>query len=540
MNTLMQHLKRLQEINADFSNTDTVALLKNIEDEISKAKVYVPFIGRFSTGKSALINSLLGVSLLPEDITPETAISTEIKYTRDASYCVYIMEDGAELVAPIQRVREEKPAGAKYMQVFLGDDILKENHFLRDIPDVVIVDFPGFESGFIEHDKAIFDYIGKSMAYILTFAADDANLTKSMQDTLADLKLAKMPVCVAITKSDKKAPDSDVAIRNLRSKVQELVGKSDIQLYETSSYDKSGVDTFKGYFKKLQDNAPAIIRNKYISTIQTQAEQLLSFLSAYKNNLNLSESELKEKKQALERDYATLFKQVDLEKDKFQQDCLHCQRDILDDVRNYLHMSTDRFARAAKNRGDVDSQIKRGITSTVTQSLQSRFAPLVDKYKSNMELAINVESIGGIHITLAKEGEGISSEDVATVITTVGNFFLKTTSWWISLVAPIINILKKLFSSHSNEEELESIKDQLRGDIYPQVLEGINSELGRLIDSQIRQVNESIEGNIQQQKEGLEKAIADAETKLHEEEHKKEEWLHKINQATAEAEGMIK
>ena len=48
--------------------------------EIKEFKVTTPIIGRFSTGKSSMINAFLEERLLKTDIMPETAIPTEIIY----------------------------------------------------------------------------------------------------------------------------------------------------------------------------------------------------------------------------------------------------------------------------------------------------------------------------------------------------------------------------------------------------------------------------------------------------------------------------
>ena len=49
-------------------------------DSIDDFKVTSPLVGRFSTGKSSLLNGLLGKKYLSENTLPETSIPTEIMY----------------------------------------------------------------------------------------------------------------------------------------------------------------------------------------------------------------------------------------------------------------------------------------------------------------------------------------------------------------------------------------------------------------------------------------------------------------------------
>ena len=55
--------------------------IKCLFSEIEDFKLKVIFVGSFSAGKSALINSMLGRELLEEGQRPETAIASELVYS---------------------------------------------------------------------------------------------------------------------------------------------------------------------------------------------------------------------------------------------------------------------------------------------------------------------------------------------------------------------------------------------------------------------------------------------------------------------------
>ncbi len=42
-------------------------------------KIIIPFVGAFSSGKSSLINALLGEDILSTDIAPETVLPVELR-----------------------------------------------------------------------------------------------------------------------------------------------------------------------------------------------------------------------------------------------------------------------------------------------------------------------------------------------------------------------------------------------------------------------------------------------------------------------------
>ena len=189
MEKVRKALEELKKINAAYG-ISTENILR-MQEEIQDAKVCTPVIGKFSSGKSALVNTILGYSrkMLKEDITPETAIPTEIVYTElDEMFMIFLNDDTC-MNKPIEDFREYE-ADAKTVK---NVRVMLKNNNLERIPDVMLVDMPGFESGFEIHNKAIDDYLPQSLAYIVTFPADDMIVRSSIGEILKELCLHDMP-----------------------------------------------------------------------------------------------------------------------------------------------------------------------------------------------------------------------------------------------------------------------------------------------------------------------------------------------------------
>ncbi|GBD39010.1 Bacterial dynamin-like protein [bacterium HR37] len=103
----------------------------------------VVFIGEFSTGKSSIINALLGKKLLPEGITPTTDKVTVIRYGEEAKECE---EEGKHVIS-------------------VQDDRLK---------GFLIVDTPGTNVTLEEHEKIVREFIPRADIVFFVIGAERA------------------------------------------------------------------------------------------------------------------------------------------------------------------------------------------------------------------------------------------------------------------------------------------------------------------------------------------------------------------------------
>lgn len=242
MEKIVSAIEELLQINNAYElPTEELLALSN---KTREAKVCTPIIGKFSSGKSALVNTLLGYRrrILREDITPETAVPAELVYNEEDEVTL-IGNDGSTQQLSVEEYRsyEADAATIKCARIQL------RNSFLSEIPDVMLVDMPGFESGFEIHNRAIDDYLPQSLAYIIAFPADDLIVRSSVGSILKELCLHDMPLCIVITKWDKKGPDVEETLAKMKQSLKRYIGERQVRYCRTTSQGKD-VEELEEFF----------------------------------------------------------------------------------------------------------------------------------------------------------------------------------------------------------------------------------------------------------------------------------------------------
>ena len=77
---LQGRLRQLSKHNYVSQHADLLEKVTALEDNIRQDRYKILVLGEFKRGKSTLVNALLGRSILPMDVLPETATLNEIVY----------------------------------------------------------------------------------------------------------------------------------------------------------------------------------------------------------------------------------------------------------------------------------------------------------------------------------------------------------------------------------------------------------------------------------------------------------------------------
>lgn len=521
---IIKSLQEIQNMNSYYSlsNESLEATLQEIHD----AKVCIPIIGKFSSGKSALLNTVLGYSknkkILKEDITPETAVPTEIIYGDIEDEFYVVANDGTykQLTSEEYRNTEVDADSVERTRIIL------KNSFLEQIPDLMLVDMPGFESGYEVHNRAIDNYVSRSLVYIIAFPADDMVVRTSVGNTLKELCLHDMPICVVITKYDKSNDEFDATFTALKESIKRFIGNREVCYCKTSSFT-SDAEELKEFLIKVQEESQIILANKFRNNVLSAADTTENYLTALLKNSEMSESELVEQENRLNSQLDEMNDKFVKEKENFDNAIVDCISEIKADVQVELSAHESEFVAMLMNKQDINERVNLVVRSAVTTSLQKRFVAKLDKYIKKVADCINKDTVENIRVSFNFDVGEISKNIVSIALKAVAAIIICG-----PILGPIIALILAWFSKSSAEKKREEAKNQIRQklyELYPRVL----SEVGRAVEiaviKQVNLINETIETEIEHQRNVLQQAIDDLRKKKAEETERKNDLMGNIN-----------
>lgn len=203
------------------------------------SELLVPFIGAFSSGKSSLINALLGEALLSTDITPETALPIELRAGSQRIFNA-CWPDGRREAIP-----EPQFLSADFAELANADGWIEaEISHLQDWPKLVLVDLPGWSSGESTHERHVDEYLfrlsqshlDKNTLFVLVIGADEGTLRDNVRERLQQIDLGGASYLLVLSKADKRTPnDQQTVLEHLREAVTATMGKPPRQVLLTSA-----------------------------------------------------------------------------------------------------------------------------------------------------------------------------------------------------------------------------------------------------------------------------------------------------------------
>lgn len=519
---LSKYVDTLRQCEIELRILDNVdSLLSDLKDllmNIQNFEFIIPIIGDFSSGKSSLINAFLGENLLAVGITPETAFPTELRYSQQ-EYIEAINGNNVVTKYGVNKIKELKNIAQDISLV----RIYKNNPKLREILPFIIVDMPGFESPYDTQNKAIMDYLDRSVHFIFLISAEGSTLTAKSLRVISDILNYEKGITFILSKSDLK---TEKDLEKITSYFKEqLNDRFDIDC-ELKQINFHQSDKFFHILKDL--DAEKIFRNIYIGTFK-------KFLFDVNNILNIKISSLEkdfvelenfmkslnDRKTELLNKRDELLSQIET---KYQNKYLQ----IFNKISSELYRNADYLVEVYRKSGEKNfyNELEDIVRSILIYEFKLLFDDILNDItedllfelrKSNIDFDIFLgedflisfeNNVKNIRIPIKTDLKNKNFDVVQNLASLISIIISKIISKLpLILFDLIISILKKIFEKAEIKnkiinEIIPTIKNNLRDKIKIIYLQQI-SEIIDHIHQQFRDILNKIDETIKREKENM-------------------------------------
>lgn len=364
----------------EISDNHTLEKLK--EDTLAKREyvhnfdVKVMFVGRFSAGKTALINRLIDRdALLKEDTLPQTAIATEIKYAD---------EDNLKIVYCNGKTENTGIETTEFNGEVDHIEYGLNTHTLKELSDFTIVDTPGFDSGIERHNNALKGYIGFGSCYVLVISIESGTVDKSTIKFLSEIEGYSEKRVVLLNKTDKIAPDD---VERIREHMKDMFESYDIEcdVVCVSKFDKDVVKKITEEI--LQFDAQSAFDTKARETIRLHISEMIYILTnqqKYLKKISTFDKDREIKK--LNDEKQRLINSIDEKEAELTENLPNVINDIMQEAKIVLHACTDKVVGALQAGGNGEA-----VQAIVIEELRPLLIDYVREYTCDeLDAVVNV------------------------------------------------------------------------------------------------------------------------------------------------------
>ncbi|MBE6099655.1 MAG: hypothetical protein E7197_06320 [Anaerovibrio sp.] len=242
--------------------------IKELMHDIQRDYYTVVVLGEFKRGKSTFVNALLGESLLPMDILPETATINAIMYKDNPTVQVLYQDGEVEQGEPSQEylkkfsARQDGNAAekVKYIKIGYPSSLLKNR--------VILVDTPGVSDMDEQRCDVTYEFIPKANAVIFLLDANSP-LKKTEKDFIEERLLPQgvNNILFLLNKYDSVDEEED---DDLLETTQQRLSKAferDIPVYPVSA---------RWALEGLEQGNSELIEASQIMEVRKRLEDMLS------------------------------------------------------------------------------------------------------------------------------------------------------------------------------------------------------------------------------------------------------------------------
>ena len=502
-------------------------------DSLDKFQVTTPLIGEFSTGKSSLINAMLGSDYLGINLLPETSVPAEICYGDKERAVIQEVDKNAETTRAkemsLAEFKDSKlsASNVKKVQIFVNND------FLRTVSTVKLVDMPGFNSGLELHNRAIDEYMPESLAYIITFSARDPAIPADMATFLRELKLHDAPVYLLITKSKSVLPkELDQCVARIREDAKKYLGLKDVNISCTNAKGKPediNAEPLREILSEIEGKSQSIFEQEATRKLKKYASELAIYLETSIREVNATPSEIEAQEAACARQLARLQEKIGAAREDFSSQIDASLSNFRARLTDALNTESSALENMIMNGSDVKDKITMIVRENAIVCMKEDFSSRLKRYVERIAEAVKLDLSVDTNLQLNAEQLQIDSaikdtikKSLPVILSAIG---IAVGGPVGAVIGAVVGLVADIFFAKKQQNEKRRMAREKVCEIIPSVTEKAVSVVGEKIREQVDNIGAQIDEDVSQKIAMQEKALADLKERHAEETADKEKRL---------------
>lgn len=499
--------------------------LSEISKKIGDYRLKVLFVGGFSAGKSALINTLMGRELLKEGQRPETDIAGEILFDSD-EYIEAVSNNGNDRYEFADKENIDKN---KYSYLIWHVNCPE----IKKLGDCTIVDMPGFNSGISDHNKAILQYAEQGSAYILVIDCEEGTIKQNMSNFVKEIKNYDSNMAIVVSKTDIKPPEDVEKVKNNIAENAQMLFYDNVNIITASKFDAETTRDNLSELIRSFDNE-SICYQEFKPKVYDVAMKCINAMEVYRKSVSFDTEQIDEDIRKHENASKELAKTLEKEKSKLERHFRDSVApSIIADASNALYSQSDALATAMKSGGNAFSMSVNNILRPVLLTSTKQYVEQsFENFIANIDLTPvdiagtlgNVtNSVNNVKEASNKLLETIKSDDFNKVYKTILTTLSVATSVvapWLELILIFLPEIFKIFGGNSEERQLKNKVNEVIPQIIQKLTPEIENSLVQMKEDMLEEVEKQFEERMANEVEMLEKIKSEKQARTAEYEQK--------------------
>lgn len=364
--TIEEKFKKLIDIAEYLNDSSTKILLRKWENEYINGKREVGFVGRFSAGKSSLLNALLGWGdILPSALVETTASITKISFSENTGVFV-TYQNGISEEIPLEKVKELSHITTKNSENKLDNiDIYFPSKLLEN--GLVLIDSPGTDTVLNEHIQLAQEIMEGSLMIVYVMNGAPTAYDIALMKNLINNHVALSVVRTHIDNLKEHEESFNEVIYNDEKTLRDNLGILPPYFALSKYKDRNSniKNEYQRFEKFLQEEASNISQNAFSKALNEKLDDLAQHFKSIlkerienlKKSFSKTEAEINSNLETVKKAKLKTQSQFDSLHLNAKKELANVKLSVVDTISNAKRNNKKSFAKAFSNELENNDSI---------------------------------------------------------------------------------------------------------------------------------------------------------------------------------------